>query len=304
MPRRVLASAFAAGALIAAVPAVANATVTTVLSAQTVSGQGIPCVVQAAGVRVCHGDDGGLSGPDLRLKSFDGAPLEVYVILPPAPSGRTDGDYPLVVQSHGWGGNATGLGSSTAYLGPGAGEWATEGYAVLQLTARGFGDSCGRAARTAETPSHYAAVCSKGYIRLDDERYEARDVQYTAGLLVDAGLVNPAAIGVTGPSYGGGVSLELATLKNRVMNANGTLSPWRSPAGKPLSIAAAAPAIPWSDLAYSLEPNGRTLDYRLTGANTDLVPFGVEKQSFEGGLTRSGRCRAPTPRRAPIRRPT
>ena len=81
------------------------------------------------------------------------------MILPPAPSGRTDGDYPLVVQSHGWAGNATGLGNSTAYLGPGAGEWATKGYAVLQLTARGFGDSCGRAARTAETPGHYAAVC-------------------------------------------------------------------------------------------------------------------------------------------------
>jgi dienelactone hydrolase len=290
MPRRVLASALTAGALIAAVPAVANAAVATVFSGQTVSGQGIPCVAQTDGVRVCHGDDGGLSGPDLRLKSFDGAPLEVYLILPPAPSSGADGNYPLVVQSHGWGGSATGLQNSTAYVGPGAGQWATRGYAVLQLTARGFGDSCGRAARTAETPVHYAAVCSKGYIRLDDERYEARDVQNTAGLLVDAGLVNPAAIGVTGPSYGGGVSLELATLKNRVMNANGTLSPWRSPAGKSLSIAVAAPVIPWSDLAYSLEPNGRTLDYRLTGASTDLVPFGVEKQSFEGGLYALGQA--------------
>ena len=35
---------------------------------------------------------------------------------------------------------------------------------------------------------------------------------------------------------------------------------------------------------YSLEPNGRTLDYRLTGASDDLNPIGVEKQSFEGGL--------------------
>jgi dienelactone hydrolase len=280
----VLLSAFVAAALIAAVPAAADAAITTVLSGKTVSGQGIPCVAQTGGVRVCHGDDGGASGPDLRLKSFDGAPLEVYVILPPAPSSGADANYPLVVQSHGWGGNAVGLAKGTSYVGPAAGQWAAKGYAVLQLTARGFGDSCGQAARSAETTAHYAAVCSKGYIRLDDERYEARDVQYTAGLLVDAGLVNPAAIGVTGPSYGGGVSLELATLKNRVMNANGTLSPWRSPTGKALSIAAAAPVIPWSDLAYSLEPNGRTLDYRLTGVNTDLVPFGVEKQSFEGGL--------------------
>ncbi|HEY2161832.1 MAG TPA: hypothetical protein VGH24_11035, partial [Solirubrobacteraceae bacterium] len=180
--------------------------------------------------------------------------------------------------------NATGLGNSTAYVGPGAGQWATSGYAVLQLTARGFGDSCGAQARTNETPAHYASVCSKGYIRLDDERYEAHDIQWAAGLLADQGLANPSAIGVTGPSYGGGVSLELATLKDRVMNPNGTLSPWRSPAGKPLRIAAAAPVIPWSDLAYSLEPNGGTLDYRLTGASTDLSPFGIEKQSFEGGL--------------------
>ena len=74
------------------------------------------------------------------------------------------------------------------------------------------------------------------------------------------------------------------------MNANGTLSPWRSPAGKPLSIAAAAPVIPWSDLAYSLEPNGRTLDYRLTGANTDLVPVRGREAVVRGGsvLARAG----------------
>ncbi|HEY1592501.1 MAG TPA: CocE/NonD family hydrolase [Solirubrobacteraceae bacterium] len=285
MPRRVLGLAFVVVALSVWAPAGASASaVTSVLAGETVSGHPIPCVAQAEGVRVCHGDDGGLTGPDLRLKSFDGAPLEVYMILPPAPRSGTDGNYPLIVQSHGWGGNATGLANSTAYVGPGAGQWATSGYAVLQLTARGFGDSCGVAARTAESPAHYAATCSKGYIRLDDERYEVRDVQNAVGLLADAGLANPSAIGVTGPSYGGGVSLELATLKNRVMNVNGTLTPWRSPAGKPLSITAAAPVIPWSDLAYSLEPNGRTLDYRLTGATTDLSPFGVEKQSFEGGL--------------------
>jgi hypothetical protein len=276
--------AFAVVALSVSVPAAANASFASVLGGKTVSGQPIPCVVQAAGVRVCHGDDGGLAGPDLRLRSFDSAPLEVYVILPPAPRSGTDGNYPLIVQSHGWGGNATGLKDSSAYVGPGAGRWATAGYAVLQLTARGFGDSCGAQARTAETPAHYASVCSKGYVRLDDERYEAHDVQNAIGLLADAGLVNPAAIGVTGPSYGGGVSLELATLKDRVMNPNGAVSPWRSPAGKPLKITAAAPVIPWSDLAYSLEPNGRTLDYRLTGVNTDLAPFGIEKQSFEGGL--------------------
>ena len=61
--------------------------------------------------------------------------------------------------------------------------------------------------------------------------------------------MDPARIGATGESYGGGVSLELATLKDRVMNADGTLSPWQSPAGTPLHISAAAPVIPWSDPA-------------------------------------------------------
>ena len=44
-----------------------------------------------------------------------------------------------------------------------------------------------------------------------------------------------------------------------------------------MRIAAAAPAIPWTDLAYSLEPNGRTLDYTITGPTDDLAPIGVDE---------------------------
>ncbi|HZU40529.1 MAG TPA: CocE/NonD family hydrolase [Solirubrobacteraceae bacterium] len=259
-------------------PATAGATVTGVLAGQTISGNAIPCVAQSDGVRVCHGADNGGGAADLRLRTFDGVPLEVYVILPPAPSSGNDGGYPLVVQSHGWGGSAGGP-SDTQYYGPTADSWARSGYAVLQLTARGFGDSCGKA-----TSPGALGPCPNGYIRLDDERYEARDVQYATGLLVDEGLVNPNAIGVTGESYGGGVSLELATLRNRVMAADGTLQPWLSPAGTPLHIAAAAPVIPWSDLVYSLMPNGRTLDTQIASPTTDLTPIGVEKQSFVTGL--------------------
>ena len=46
--------------------------------------------------------------------------------------------------------------------------------------------------------------------------------------------------------------------------------------------------IPWSDLTYSLMPNGRTLDYAVTGATDDLSPIGVEKQSFVSGLYAEG----------------
>jgi dienelactone hydrolase len=262
--------------------AAVGAPVSSVLAGQTIGGAAIPCVAQGDGVRVCHGSDNGGGAADLRLRSFDGSPLEIYVILPPAPASGGDGPYPLVVQSHGWGGSAGGP-NDTQYLGPTADTLARQGYAVVQLTARGFGDSCGKA-----TPPAALGPCLNGYLRLDDARFEARDVQYAAGLLVDEQLVNPGAIGVTGESYGGGVSLELATLTDRVMNADGSLSPWTSPNGTPLHIAAAAPVIPWSDLVASLMPNGRTRDDQITSATADLAPIGVEKQSFVTGLFADG----------------
>ena len=64
-----------------------------------------------------------------------------------------------------------------------------------------------------------------------------------------------------------------------------------------MSIAAAAPDIPWTDLVYSLLPNGRTLDYTITpddpnGATksqpSDLNPVGVMKESFVSGLYATG----------------
>jgi dienelactone hydrolase len=267
----------------AVAPAPAAAAISGVFAGHTVSGQPVSCTAQADGTRVCHGDFSSSGGADTRLKSFDGTPLAVYVTLPAAPASGTDGSYPLIIQSHGWGEPTTGP-TDTQYYGPTADAWARNGYAVLQLVARGFGDSCGTAASRLADPSG----CASGYIRLDDERYEARDAQYAAGLLVDERVVDPARLGATGESYGGGLSLELASLKNRIMNADGTLSPWTSPNGTPLSITAAAPVIPWSDLAYSLVPNGRTLDYQVTSPTADLSPIGVEKQSFVSGLYADG----------------
>jgi len=278
--RRHLLAAIALAAIVA-LPAQASADTPQIFLGHTISGLALPCATQSDGVRVCHGYDNGASGPDQRLKSFDGTPLEVYVILPP---GTGSGPYPLIVQSHGWGSSAGGP-DNTEFYGPTADQWARDGYAVLQLTARGFGDSCGRAAQESENPAYYAAVCQNGYIRLDDERYEAHDVQWAIGLLVDEGVVSAGHIGVTGESYGGGVSLELATLKDRVYDAStNSLVPWTSPNGTPLSITAAAPVIPWSDLVYSLLPNGRTLDYETTSSTADRSPIGVEKQSFVSGL--------------------
>ena len=116
-----------------------------------------------------------------------------------------------------------------------------------------------------------------------DTRFEVRDAQEMAGLLADDGIVDPNRIGATGGSYGGGISMALAALNDRKMLPNGNLVPWTSPSGKAMHIAAAAPEIPWTDLANSLVPNGYTLDY-VKDSPYDLGPIGVMKQSFVTGL--------------------
>lgn len=223
---------------------------------------GIPCV-PAGGVRLCEGT---LVN---RVPSWDGVPLDVTVTLPPADSA---GPYPLIVGLHGFGtAKQAGFGNPpTDFI-----RYAQEGYATLIYSARGIALSCG------VIPSRTAG-CDKGWIHLADARYEVRDTQYLAGLLADEGWVKPRRIGVTGASYGGGQSLLLATLKDRIMKPDGSFAPWRSPKGKAMEIAAAAPQIGWSDLAYALVPSGRTLDFRT--ANPYGPGFGVVKYSYLTGL--------------------
>jgi hypothetical protein len=75
------------------------------------------------------------------------------------------------------------------------------------------------------------------------------------------------------------------------MLADGSLVPWESPGGASMELAAAVPQWPWSDLPYSLMPNGRTLDYvadaPYRGAD-GKAPIGIEKQSFVSGLYGTG----------------
>jgi hypothetical protein len=123
-----------------------------------------------------------------------------------------------------------------------------------------------------------------------DDRYEVRDAQFLMSQLVDEGVANPG-VGVNGFSYGGGLSMTLAVLKDRVMMPDGSLVPWRSPGGIPMRIAAAAPEAGWSDLAYALMPNGRTLDYAADapyrGPRGD-APVGVMKETFVSALYGTG----------------
>src|SRR4051812_42364526 len=203
------------------------------------------------------------------VKTWDGLPLDTTVTLPSATAAQP---LPLIADIHGFGNSKYEYldPASDAYTGN-AYTWAKAGYAVLTYTARGLWGSCG----TPEARLAGGAACAKGYIHLADVRYEARDTQELIGRLVNDGTADGSRIGVTGDSYGGGQSLELAALRNRVMLQDGRLVPWRSPKGVPLSIAAAAPVIPWSDLMGAIAPNGH--------ANT-TSPVGVFKTSFMNGI--------------------
>jgi predicted acyl esterase len=219
-----------------------------------------------------------------RVPTFDGVPLDADVTLPA--SGK--GPFPTIVMLHGWEGNKTSFESSTP---EGDGNetydynnvyYAQHGYAVLNYSARGWGNSCG-------TPeSRSAAGCAEGWIRLADTRYEARDTQYLLGLLADEKLVKPRAIGVTGISYGGGQSIELAYLRNRIRLPSGEFAPWTSPSGRQLEIKAAFPRWPWSDLLDALEPNGHFLEGEVAPPTQSREPLGVEIQSYVSGLIAAG----------------
>ena len=254
----------AIGALSAAVALVAPAAA----NADEPSAFGrIPCAAQSDGTRFCQGS------VTTRVPSFDGQPLDVNVSLP-----ATAGPAPLVLVLHGFGGSKKAFDAPESPWLPTAHELAKRGYAVLNITDRGFGDSCGSLA------SRTLPDCLKGWIHLLDTRFEVRDFQYLSGLLVDQGLAQPTKIGAMGESYGGGSSIMLATLKDRIMQPEGTLAPWTSPNGTPMAIAAATPTIPWSDLISSLTPNGRWLDYTVPSAAENYTPRGQLKQSFVQGL--------------------
>ena len=91
-----------------------------------------------------------------RVPSFDGVPLDVDVTLPATGSGP----FPAIVMLHGWGGSKTEFESSTP---AGNGNetydynnvyYAEHGYAVINYTARGWGNSCG----SAESRPSYARL--------------------------------------------------------------------------------------------------------------------------------------------------
>src|SRR5204863_128671 len=182
---------------------------------------GHQCTARSDGTRFCPTTDAGPGQTVDGVPSFDGVPLDVDVTLPPA--SVKGPSYPTIVMLHGYGGDKTDF-ESTDPNGDGSNTYhynndyfARQGYAVVNYTARGFGHSCGGG-----PAGYHSGPCGQGYIRLADTRYEARDTQYLLGLLVDQQIADPGALGVTGISYGGGQSLELAYLQNRIRKPHGS----------------------------------------------------------------------------------
>ncbi len=241
-----------------------------------------------------------------RARSFDGTPLDTDVTIPTAPSATPR---PLMIFMHGWGNSKTDW-KSTTLQGDGAGQYhwnnawfASQGYVVLNYTARGFHKSCGKDSSGYVYAADPMCVDTPGeasWTHLADRRWEIHDSQYLAGLLVDDGLANAQRIVASGGSYGGGQSWDLALSQDKVVASSSTdanhpiLLPWTSPKGTPLHLVAAAPMYPWTDLADALVQNGRAAD----GANGGPAdgnhhsPIGVDKQTYVAGLFGDGAATA------------
>ena len=227
--------------------------------------------------------------------SFDGTPLDVDVTLP----ATGDGPWPTIVMLTLFGQSKTefqtttpegpmpdqpeplGLGGSILYH-YNDNFFAKQGYAVVTYTPRGFWGSCGHPAGG----RLLAPECAGGFVRLGDSRYEARDTQQLLGMLVDEGIADPSALAVTGFSYGGAQTAELAFLKNRIRKPDGSYAPWTSPQkGIPLSIAAAWARGPAGiDEPALLFPNGRFLDFADSTITSSRSPIGILLQSYNQTL--------------------
>jgi acetyl esterase/lipase len=258
-----------------------------------------------------------------KVPTFDGTPLNLDVTLPTVPyvplGSTTPATPPLVMLLSGWSNDicqfeSTSLAGTAPtgcpdYIGNPGYHWnndwfASNGLVALTYTPRGWYESCGKDAsgiNNGGTPYSYTtdAACAgtgrASWTHLYDRRWEIHDAQYLAGLLVDAGLVDPNKIVSTGDSGGGGPSWDLALSQDNIVQTSCTdvtlascYTPWVSPGAQhtPIHFAAAIPMFTWTDLVAALLDNGLSSD-GFNGApaygNTQS-PIGVDKQSDVSGL--------------------
>ena len=172
---------------------------------------------------------------------------------------------------HGYAGVKMGLGPMRP--------WLERGYATFSMTNRGFRESCRSPASRAADP----VGCANGYVRLIDNRYDPRDARELAGMLADENLIDPQRIGAIGGSYGGGMSMALGALKNRKMLLDYSLVPWTGP-GAAANAVAGRRTWRGTDLAYSMVPNGDSVDYVTSTRPTAVCPGGNEDSPTSNSL--------------------
>src|SRR3954454_23452034 len=237
---RTLAALLAAAATLALAPIASAATPITDHFNQDASGA---CPTYG-GQQICSGE----------VPSFDGATLDVDLTLPEQNTGSS---HPLIVMLHGFGNNKHEW-ESTTDAGDGAdkNQWnshwfAKHGYYVLTYTARGFQDQGPDRADEPNTPSGTSVHPPRGTIHLKSREFEIRDTQWLAALVAAAYPdVARDQIAVTGGSYGGGESWLQAS------QADWTFPHDQDNQLPVLKLQVAVPKYPWTDLAYSLAPNG------------------------------------------------
>jgi ABC-2 type transport system ATP-binding protein len=186
---------------------------------------------------------GGANGRDAIVSSFDGTPIVTHFL--PASGLQSDDRAPTIMLGHGWGGT----GESNPNGGS-AGPFVREGYNVLTWDARGFGGS-------------------GGTVMIDHPDFEGRDVQALIDFIAsqpEAKLDAPGdpSVGMSGPSYGGGIQLVTAGLDDRVD--------------------AIAPTIAWNSLRTSLFRN----DAVKLGWGAALVGLGVAQSVAPGIVSPAG----------------
>ena len=218
-----------------------------------------PCTPAGDGVRECSAE----------VASFDGTPIDVNVAFPPEPAWATDGNYPLIMVFHGWGGSKASFNAL---------RWVDQPRVCrLSMTDRGFGASCG------EPLDVLDPACANGHIHLMDTRWEVRDAQEFAGRLANQGLIDPQRIGSTGGSYGGGISMALAALRNRKMLRRRVTRPLDQPDRHPDADRRRRPRDPLDRPRLLARPQRRPPSTTSPRTPT-AAPPGVLKQSFVAGL--------------------
>lgn len=148
---------------------------------------------------------------DVTFPGFGGHPVKAWLMLPTQRSGRL----PLVVQFQGYGG---GRGFPHEQL-----HWAASGYAYLRMDTRGQGSgwSTGATADPVGSTASLPGVMTKGILDRHDYYYRRlfTDGVRAIDAMVAQDFVDASRIAVCGGSQGGGITLAVAGIDERVAAA-------------------------------------------------------------------------------------